>query len=416
MTTIDTDPGVLGDDTVVAGSARLLSAYEAGSSFLFSGPRGVLLTRGVAATMPKTQCALEQLPRRMREFLDGALEFGRRNPMVVGAVPFDDDLPAHLVLPEEVVRAEPLNVLVPQVGAPADQRFEIRPVPEPEEYELGVERLLRRMDDDELSMAVLARSLELTPSEPVDVRGMLRNLALADQASYTFAVDLPRRGQDGTRDSFGPQPELARTFLGASPELLVSRHGTAVRSKPMAGSRPRSNDPVEDRKRAEELAASEKDHREHAAVVEAVADSLRPFCAELHVPQAPSVICTNAMWHLATEITGELIDPATTSLELVDALQPTPAVCGTPADRARAAIAETEPFDRGYYGGVVGWCDADGDGEWVVATRCADVEAESLRLFAGAGIVAGSEPADELAETTAKFRTALSAIGLEPDR
>ncbi|MFC7340110.1 isochorismate synthase DhbC [Saccharopolyspora griseoalba] len=413
MTTIDTEPGVLDDDTLVAGSARLLAAYEAGSSFLFSGPRGVLLTRGVAATVPKTQCARERLPQRMREFLDGAVEFGRRNPMVVGAVPFDDDLPAHLVLPEEVVRAEPLNVLVPQASRATGPDFDVRPVPEPEEYALGVQRLLRRMERGELSKAVLARSLELTPSGPVDVREMLRNLALADPASYTFAVDLPRRGEDGTRDNFGAQPELARTFLGASPELLVSRQGTAVRSNPMAGSRPRSADPVEDRRRADELAASEKDHREHAAVVEAVAEALRPFCAELHVPQAPAVVSTNAMWHLATEVTGELRDPATTSLELADALHPTPAVCGTPLDRARAAIAETEPFDRGYYAGMVGWCDAGGDGEWVVAIRCADVERDALRLFAGAGIVAGSDPADELAETTAKFRTALSAMGLD---
>ena len=413
MTTIDTDLGVLGDDTVVAGSARLLSAYEAGSSFLLSGPRGVLLTRGVAATMPKTQCAREQLPRRMREFLDGALEFGRRNPMVVGAVPFDDDLPAHLILPEEVVRAEPLNVLVPQACAAADQRFEIRPVPEPEEYELGVERLLRRMDDGELSNAVLARSLELTPSEPVDVRGMLRNLALAGPAGYTFAVDLPRRGEDGTRDSYGPQPPLERTFLGASPELLVSRRGNKVRSNPMAGSRPRSTDPDEDQRRAAELAASEKDHREHAVVVEAVAEALRPFCTEMHVPQAPTVVSTNAMWHLATEITGELRDGSTTSLHLADALHPTPAVCGTPIDRAREVIAETEPFERGYYAGMVGWCDAAGDGEWVVAIRCAEVEDDAMRLFAGAGIVPGSDPADELAETSAKFRTALTAMGLD---
>ncbi|GAA2350542.1 isochorismate synthase DhbC [Saccharopolyspora halophila] len=413
MTTIDTEPGVLSDDTVVAGSARLLAAYEAGSSFLFSGPRGVLLARGVAATMPKTRCSREQLPQQMREFLDGAVEFGRRNPMVVGAVPFGADLPAHLVLPEEVVRAEPLNVLVPQRHSVAGPEFEVRSVPGPEEYERGVERLLRRMERGELSKAVLARSLELTPSEPVDVRGMLRSLALADPASYTFAVDLPRRGEDGTRDSFGPQPALSRTFLGASPELLVSRRGTSVRSNPMAGSRPRSDDPAEDRRRAAELSESEKDHREHAAVVEAVAEALRPYCSELHVPQAPSVVSTNAMWHLATEISGELRDPATTSLELADALHPTPAVCGTPPDRARSAIAETEPFERGYYAGMVGWCDADGDGEWVVAIRCADVEDESLRLFAGAGIVAGSEPAEELAETTAKFRTALSAMGLE---
>ncbi|MBB5157888.1 isochorismate synthase DhbC [Saccharopolyspora phatthalungensis] len=410
MTTFDTEIdsiGVVADD-----AARLLAAYEAGSSFFFSAPHSVLLARGVAATVPKTHCAREELPRRVSDFLYSATEFGRRNPIVVGAVPFGGSLPAHLVMPEEVVRAAPLNVVVPQAPRSRAPDCAVRSVPTPAEYERSVSRVLRRMADGELSKVVLARSLELTAGGPVDVRGMLRNLALADPASYTFAVDLPRRGEDGTRDSFGPQPRLQRTFLGASPELLVSRRGTQVRSNPMAGSRPRSADPVEDRRLAAELSTSDKDHREHAAVVDAVVQALRPFCGNLGVP-APSVVGTGAMWHLATEITGELRDPATSSLELADALHPTPAVCGTPVQRAREVIAETEPFERGYYAGMVGWCDAAGDGEWVVAIRCADIEADSLRLFAGAGILAGSDPADELAESAAKFRTALSAMGLD---
>ncbi|RRO18940.1 isochorismate synthase DhbC [Saccharopolyspora rhizosphaerae] len=415
MTTIETDGRIDAVDDALAddAAARLLAAYEQGRSFLFSSPRGVLLARGVAATMSKTMCASTDLPARMQEFLDGAIEFGRRNPMVVGAVPFGGTLPAHLVMPEEVVRAEPLNVLVPQQKPVSTPTCSVHPVPTPEEYERGVARTLRRMDDGELTKAVLARSLELTSDEAIDVQEVLRNLAMADPSSYTFAVDLPRRGEDGTRDSYGPHPPLERTFLGASPELLVSRRGNEVRSHPMAGSRPRSADPAEDQRRAAELAASEKDHREHAVVVEAVVEALSPLCTDLHVPQAPTVVGTNAMWHLATEITGELRDSSTTSLHLADALHPTPAVCGTPIDRARDVIAEVEPFERGYYAGMVGWCDAAGDGEWVVAIRCAEVEDDAMRLFAGAGIVPGSDPADELAETTAKFRTALTAMGLD---
>ncbi|SDY67477.1 isochorismate synthase [Saccharopolyspora shandongensis] len=411
MTTMDSETdgiGLVADDE----ATRLLAAYEAGSSFLFSAPHGVLLARGVSAIVPKTQCAREELPRRVADFLNSATEFGRRNPMVVGAVPFGESLPAHLVLPDEVVRAAPLNVVVPQPPRSDAPDCSVRPVPAPAEYERGVSRVLRRLADGELSKVVLARSLELTAAEPIDVRSVLRNLALADPASYTFAVDLPRHGEDGTRDSFGAPPPLRRTFLGASPELLVSRRGMRVRSNPMAGSRPRSADPVEDRRRAAELSTSDKDRREHAAVVDAVVQALRPFCRDLQVP-APSVISTAAMWHLATEITGELRDPATSSLELADALHPTPAVCGTPLQRARDVIAETEPFERGYYAGMVGWCDAAGDGEWVVAIRCADIEDDAMRLYAGAGIVAGSDPADELAETSAKFRTALSAMGLD---
>ncbi|MCI2417548.1 isochorismate synthase DhbC [Saccharopolyspora sp. K220] len=411
MTTIDSEIdsiGVVADDA----ATRLLAAYEVGSSFLFSAPNGVLLARGVAATVPKVQCAREELPRRVADFLASATEFGRRNPLVVGAVPFGESLPAHLVLPEEVVRATPLNVVVPQAPRRATRDCHVRPVPAPAEYERSVSRVLRRVTDGELSKVVLARSLELTTAAPIDVRDVLCNLALADPASCTFAVDLPQRGEDGTRDSFGPQPPLRRTFLGASPELLVSRHGPRVRSNPMAGSRPRSADPVEDQRLATELSTSDKDHREHAAVVDAVVQALRPFCRNLDV-FGPTVVSTAAMWHLATEITGALREPATSSLELADALHPTPAVCGTPPQRAREVIAETEPFERGYYAGMVGWCDAAGDGEWVVAIRCADIEADVLRLYAGAGIVAGSDPADELAETSAKFRTALSAMGLD---
>ncbi|GAA0536621.1 isochorismate synthase DhbC [Saccharopolyspora subtropica] len=412
MTTVDSE--IDGIDVVADDAAtRLLAAYQAGSSFFFSGPHGVLLGCGVAATVPKTQCARTGLPGRVADFLRSAEEFGRRNPVVVGAVPFDENLPAHLVMPEEVVRSAPLNVVVSRAPQTSVPDCGVRPVPAPAEYERGVSRVLRRLDDGELGKVVLARSLEVTTAAPVDVRAVLRNLAFADPASYTFAVDLPRRGEDGTRDSFGPQPPLERTFLGASPELLVSRRGMRVRAHPMAGSRPRSADPVEDRCRAAELSTSDKDRREHAAVVDAVAEALRPFCRDLHVPARPEVISTAAMWHLATEITGELRDPATSSLELADALHPTPAVCGTPVRRAREVIAETEPFDRGYYAGLVGWSDAAGDGEWVVAIRCADIENDLLRLFAGAGIVAGSDPAEELAETTAKFRTALSAMGLD---
>ncbi|WP_243787865.1 isochorismate synthase DhbC [Saccharopolyspora gloriosae] len=413
--TIDSDTTMRGESDELdehPSPAALLAGYQAGSSFFFASPRGSLLADGVDAVVPKTTCAGGRggLPEQVAEFLRHAEEFGRVNPLVVGAVPFGENLPAHLVLPSEVRRAAPLTA---PVAAPDTPRldYRLKQVPAPAEYERAVERVLKRLRDDEMSKVVLARSLELTTSEPIDPGVMLRNLAGADPGGYTYAVDLPRRGQDGSRDSFGEQPGLDRTLLGASPELLVSRDGVRVRANPLAGSRPRSADRVEDRRRADELLASGKDLREHAAVVEAVVAALRPLCGDLVVPEHPSVVHTTAMWHLSTEITGELADPGTSSLQLAVAMHPTPAVCGTPPQDARAAIAEAEPFERGFYTGMVGWCDAAGDGEWVVTIRCAEIEDTSLRLYAGAGIVEGSEPADELAETSAKFRTALSAMG-----
>jgi isochorismate synthase len=185
-----------------------------------------------------------------------------------------------------------------------------------------------------------------------------------------------------------------------------------VTANPLAGSAARSDDPIEDGRRATMLLRSAKDRREHAAVVDAIVANLSPLCTNVRVPAEPQLLPTATMWHLASPITASLRDPATSSLRLATALHPTPAVCGVPTERARSLIGELEPFDRGFYAGMVGWCDACGDGEWVITIRCGEVASDSLRLYAGAGIVAGSEPESELAETSAKFRTLLSALGL----
>ena len=204
--------------------------------------------------------------------------------------------------------------------------------------------------------------------------------------------------------------ENSKTLIGASPELLVSRHGMQVISNPLAGSRPRSDDPVEDKRRAEELLSSPKDLHEHAVVVEAVAAA--PILSYITCSEKPSVIHSEAMWHLSTEVKGELKNPNTSSLELAIALHPTPAVCGTPMEEAREAIQQIEPFDREFFTGMLGWSDLNGDGEWIVTIRCAEVQENTLRLYAGAGVVAESKPEDELAETSAKFQTMLKALGL----
>lgn len=148
-------------------------------------------------------------------------------------------------------------------------------------------------------------------------------------------------------------------------------------------------------------------------VVDAVHQAMAPYCSSVAVPQRPTLVRTATMWHLSTTVTGVLERPDTSALEVARTLHPTPAVCGTPTGTARRVIRETEPFDRGFFTGMVGWEDADGDGEWVVTIRCAEAEGRSLRLYAGAGIVAASDPAAETAETAAKFRTFLDAVGAE---
>jgi isochorismate synthase len=325
---------------------------------------------------------------------------------VVGAIPFSSDRPARLVVPAAARWGAPVGddpLLTLDVPAPSGPSWQQRPVPAPEDYREAVAAAVRAMaGEDGLRKVVLARTLELTAPGGADLPTMLRRLIHRDPHGYTFAVP-------GDPDGDG---NGGATLIGASPELLVSRRGSAVVSNPLAGSAARSADPAEDARRAAALLESPKDLHEHAVVVEAVRRALEPLCRELTVPEYPVLVRTAAMWHLSTTVTGVLADPGTTALDLAMALHPTPAVCGTPTDRARELIGTLEPFDRGLYTGVVGWEDTRGDGEWVVTLRCAEAQGDRLRLFAGAGVVAASDPEAELAETSAKFGTFLDAVGL----
>ena len=379
----------------------LLEDYEPGT-FFFTSPTRTLLARGVCQEVPGSGAT--SLRERVASALRDAEDSGHPNPVVVGAIPFREDRPTCLLVPAAVCWTSPPtgSSVGPEQVTGTFTGF--GPVPDPGDYLRGVEKALVKLTAGELKKIVLARALDVTLGTPVDVGRVLRNLIRRDPQAYGYAVDLPS------------STTTARTLLGASPELLVSRSGRRITTNPLAGSAPRHPDPVIDRERARALLTSDKDLREHALVVESIVEVLRPYCRELSVPAGPSPLSTASMWHLSTRITGVLDDPAVTSLELATVLHPTPAVCGTPAHAARQAIEEIEPFDRGLYAGLVGWGDAAGDGEWVVTIRCAEVVDQTLRLFAGAGIVAGSVPETELAETTAKFQTMLRAVGLDQDR
>ncbi|ATH93545.1 isochorismate synthase DhbC [Bacillus glycinifermentans] len=389
---------------------QLLREYRPDASFFFSSPERTILAKGVFAAVSEAEGCnqMENLAQRAVSVLKDAEQSGRQNPIIVGAVPFDETKPVQLTVPNEVWCAGPLMLEQDvQIHPGPGPVYDIEPIPQPGEYIRGVEKGLARIAAGDVSKIVLSRSLRYTSPVSIDISRVLCNLAQHNAGGYTFAVDLSR--QAAASESAGRK---RRTLIGASPELLVSRNGLHVYANPLAGSRPRSDDPAEDRRRAAELLSSSKDRHEHAVVIEAVAAGLKPFCKTLDVPREPSLISTETMWHLSTEIKGVLTDASISSLELAAALQPTPAVCGTPTDAARAAIKEIEPFDRGFFTGMVGWCDSAGDGEWVVTIRCAEAEERALQLFAGAGIVAGSRPEDELAETSAKFRTMLIAMGL----
>lgn len=374
----------------VADPVRLLRAWAPGAGSWFSGPRGALLTRGTRTRLPSGDA--DTVLRRLGE-LGGS-------PLAVGALPFDPAAPAHLVVPEHVERADPLGAVLVAGPGSAPVAGTARPVPQPAVYEAMVAEALARMEPGALDKVVLARALDVVADGPVDPVPMLRELARRDPRSYLFAVDLPPE-----------RPGTPRTLLGASPELLLSRRGRTVTANPLAGSAARSPDPVTDRRRGQELLASAKDRHEHALVVGDVAERLRPLVDDLEVPEGPSLVRTPTLWHLSTTVRGRATDLS--ALHLAQALHPTPAVCGVPRPAAHAAITEIEPFDRGFYTGAVGWTDARGDGEWVMALRCGEVQGDRVRLWAGAGIVPASRPADELAETAVKLRTLLDALGLD---
>lgn len=377
---------------------ELLSDYRGSDPFFFASPEHTLLARGRYAEVPHGG-SLSDLNRVVADELKAAQRNGHPHPVVVGAIPFDPRQRARLSIPQQVVFAGPLS----SRGAVFERRpnsYAVQPVPAAQVYADAVAVAVDRIQAGALSKVVLARTLELTGSNDIDVQFLLERLARRNQHGYTFAVDLG-----------GAEPG---TLVGASPELLISRRGLQVRSNPLAGSAARALDSQEDIRRSRALANSAKDLHEHRVVAEAVASGMKPHCRTLEVPDGPSLIHTTTMWHLSSDIRGELACADTSVLQLAASLHPTPAVCGYPNAAALALIDQLEPFKRDFYTGMVGWCDADGNGEWVVTLRCAKVQGRRMRLFAGAGIVADSNPASEVAETAAKFQTMLNALGQVP--
>ncbi|MER8256846.1 isochorismate synthase [Streptomyces albidoflavus] len=378
----------------VGAATGLLGDWTPGARFLAT-PTRTLLAGEAATPVPHDE---RPVAARVTAALAEARAGGQAAPVAVGAIPFDQEAPGALAVPRALRTAPPLAgdplALLP-AEPPAAAAWTVRQVPSAEEYGAAVAAAVARMWRGDFSKVVLARTLELESPEPVALPPLLQRLARRDPGGYTFALPT---GAD-------------RTLLGASPELLVSRRGGHLVANPLAGSTPRSEDLAEDVRRAAALLKSAKDLHEHAVVVDAVHQALAPFCTEMSVPSTPTLVRTATMWHLSTTVTGIPADPRTSALELACALHPTPAVCGTPTALARQVIADSEPFDRGYFTGMVGWQDATGDGEWVVTIRCAEAEGRALRLYAGAGVVAASRPEAETAETAAKFGTFLGAVG-----
>ena len=325
------------------------------------------------------------------------------NPVAFATCAFADDSSAEsvLIVPALLGRWSGGVLTVAPNGVPTDARLP-RPS-EPHEFEelellpgtltrqryrQAVQAALNRIDDGEVEKVVVARDLFASSPDPLDIPALVARLHEANTASWTFHVD---------------------GLVGASPEMLIARAGNRARSQVLAGSAPVTGDVGTDDVTATRLAASAKDHAEHAYAARSVAERLATV-ADVST-RDPQVKRLSRIMHLATDITGTLLDDHS-ALALAGIVHPSAAVCGTPTDAAFRVIAELEGFDRGRYAGPVGWVDAAGDGEFVIALRCGQVtdDGTGIRLFAGGGIVAGSVPSDELAETARKFLPMYEAL------
>jgi menaquinone-specific isochorismate synthase len=358
-----------------------------GFAWLHHGTR--LVTSGVAARLAPGDAAATLAAVDC----DDPIGLPGTGPVAVGALPFDPDATGELVVPARIHGVRDGRAWVTEVG-PGESATAVAVAP-PTHFQVGaprtrddwraaVERALAAIDAGDLEKVVLAREVLIEADTAFDAQAVVRGLVASQPGSFVYASE---------------------GFVGASPELLVRRSGDVVESRPVAGTTVADSDEA-----LLALAASVKDTREHRFVVDGIVDVLGPRCAELHADAVPDVAVFGPVAHLATPIRGRLASPAPSALELARLLHPTPAVGGTPRRGALAAIRELEGFDRGRYAGPVGWVDARGDGEWAIALRGAELDGARARLVAGAGIVAGSDPAAEWAETQAKLEPMLRAL------
>jgi menaquinone-specific isochorismate synthase len=327
-------------------------------------------------------------------------------PVAFGSFAFDDDGPTSsvLVVPEVLVGRRGDTTWLTTIGGRSATTSVLHGVEAPRglrysggtisvtAFRQAVEAAVSRIRSGALDKVVLAHDLIARADDDIDARFVLRGLADRYPDCWTFAVD---------------------GLVGATPELLVQRSGDEVLSRVLAGTAARGADAADDESLRAGLLRSGKDLEEHRFAVESVTSLLTPHCADLSVPTAPYVLELPNVCHLASDVTGRLRDGAD-ALELAGALHPTAAVGGTPTDVAMGLRRDLEPMDRGRYAGPVGWVDARGDGEWGIALRCAQLDGRSARLFAGCGIVADSDPDDEVLEAQTKFvpmRDALESVG-----
>ena len=363
--------------------------------FLFTSGQGSLGAYDLGQPIATPAGDWPLLAQQITRALDAARAAGQANPLLIGAFAFDPAEASCLYVPGRYERGE--RVAPEEQATETNSVIAVQSTPASGEFKASVSAALDAFAQGKLAKVVLSRKLILTLHKPADPERVLARLMAQNPHAFHFSLPL---GQ-------------GRRLLGASPELLLRVSGGEVFTHPLAGSARRASEPVQDEEVARDLLASRKDQHEHKLVIDEIRRVLTPHCRELAIPSSPSLMSTDTLWHLGTPIAGQLHGSDASVLSLACQLHPTPALCGYPTDLARQFIREQEPFRRALFSGIVGWCDSQGNGEWAVVIRCGVLDGHQVELFAGAGIVAGSDPAMEWAETGTKLGTMLKALGLD---
>ncbi len=330
-------------------------------------------------------------------------------PILFASFAFDEDQPSVLIIPQIVVGQKNGKSWITWIGEesqPDISQLKNAAISGEITWDSGsisedrwrnqVSAAISAIKSDKLEKVVLARDISAHSTKEIDARQLIKRLEIEYPSTWLFLVD---------------------GLVGATPELLVRLNKSLVTSRVLAGTIRKTGDEDRDLALAASLAKSSKDLEEHEYAVRSVADALAPFCTSTNVPESPFVLHLSNVMHLATDVTGVLNDSAkpTDIFTLISELHPSAAVCGTPTETAKKLINELEEMNRGRYAGPVGWIDAHGDGEIAIALRCGQLSDsnKSIQIFAGCGIVAGSDPEKEFAESQAKLmpmRTALETL------
>jgi menaquinone-specific isochorismate synthase len=334
---------------------------------------------------------------------------GGTGPILFTSFAFDENQPSKLIIPQIVIGQKNGKSWITWIGETSQPeisqlknssvsgeiKWQSGSISE-EKWRNQVAVAIKSINDGELEKVVLARDLTATSTSAIDARQLLKRLEIEYPSTWLFLVD---------------------GLVGATPELLVRLSKSLVTSRVLAGTIRKTGDEDRDLTLAASLAKSSKDLEEHEYAVRSVADALAPFCSSTNVPDSPFVLHLSNVMHLATDVTGVLNDSAkpTDIFTLISELHPSAAVCGTPTKKASELITELEQMNRGRYAGPVGWIDIHGDGEIAIALRCGQISNDKLKIqiYAGCGVVAGSDPEKEFAESQAKLmpmRTALETL------